>query len=542
MQSFTEELTCAIAVLDDYGQYEDALWLMEVLRSADSRNVAKIHRPIPINPPMSEEERIAVMNIKTLYTREQYESIHAYERTKEVPSLSLPELFFYADSVYRLWNAQYSENPKSFLITTVETELCRRFEANQSNAFCSYVLGCIWKRKDDKRASSAFLASISQFPYFWSCWRALSDVVVTSADFNALSDSIDSSFILKYFFLLLTTNRLTQSSTPLSLHNTLASVFPSNAFLRLQLATYYYNHHLLASLEQTLHAFATPPTFTRADADAFATLSCNLLYLQRDAAGLGALCQTLAREDPLLPSLPLVQGSYWSVLGQHEKAVLCMTEATEKTPSGTAWLLLGHEYVDLKNPKVAAACYQRAVRANPRDYRGYFALGRVYEAEGNGALAYYYLMRAVALQEKLPLLWLALGDFLRSEGKEEQALEAYAHGRRSDGRLESREGRVCLMRVCWASVTRGVLGEEDVRNAVLWLREACACQDGELASEEGVKILRAVMGVYEERGGGEGLELCEELEKCSDVGVREEVAVWKRWFEEEMSVSMDCSE
>ena len=146
-------------------------------------------------------------------------------------------------------------------------------------------------------------------------------------------------------------------------------------------------------------------------------------------------------------------------------------------------------------------------------------------------------------REKLPVLWLALGDFLRSEGKEEQALEAFAHGRRSDGRLESREGRVCLMRVCWASVARGVLGEEDVRNAVLWLREACACQDGELASEEGVKILRAVMGVYEERGGGEGLELCKELEKYSDVGVREEVAVWKRRFEEkEMSVSMDCSE
>ena len=48
-------------------------------------------------------------------------------------------------------------------------------------------------------------------------------------------------------------------------------------------------------------------------------------------------------------------------------------------------------------------------------------------------------------REKLPVLWLALGDFLRSEGKEEQALEAYAHGRRSDGRLESHEGRVCLI-------------------------------------------------------------------------------------------------
>ena len=146
----------------------------------------------------------------------------------------------------------------------------------------------------------------------------------------------------------------------------------------------------------------TPATFTRADADAFAALSCNLLYLQHDAEGLNALCQRLSREYPLLPSLPLVQGSYWSVLGQHEKAVLCMAEATEKAPSGTAWLLLGHEwvwsrglmrrYVELKNPKAAAACYQRSVRANPHDYRGYFALGRVYEAEGNGALAYYYLM------------------------------------------------------------------------------------------------------------------------------------------------------
>ena len=151
-------------------------------------------------------------------------------------------------------------------------------------------------------------------------------------------------------------------------------------------------------------------------------------------------------------------------------------------------------------------------------------------------------MWVVRNREKLPLLWLALGDLLRGEGKEEQAVEAYAHGRKSDGRLESHEGRVCLMRVCWASVARGVLEEEDLTNCVMWLREASVCQDGELASEEGVEILRAVMKVYDERGGREGLELCEELEKsCKDVGVVEEVGVWKRRFEKEMSVSMDCS-
>ena len=77
-------------------------------------------------------------------------------------------------------------------IAAVEKELARRFDAHESDAFCSYVLGCIWKRKNDPR------------------WKALSDMVVNSTLFDSISDSIDNKYILKYFFLLLTTNRLTQ--------------------------------------------------------------------------------------------------------------------------------------------------------------------------------------------------------------------------------------------------------------------------------------------------------------------------------------------
>lgn len=109
-----------------------------------------------------------------------------------------------------MWEKQYTSNPNDMSIAAVEKELARRFDAHESDAFCSYVLGCIWKRKNDPRAASAFFASISLFPYFWSCWKALSDMVVNSTLFNSISDSIDNKYILKYFFLLLTTNRLTQ--------------------------------------------------------------------------------------------------------------------------------------------------------------------------------------------------------------------------------------------------------------------------------------------------------------------------------------------
>lgn len=88
-----------------------------------------------------------------------------------------------------------------------------------------------------------------------------------------------------------------------------------------------------------------PDTATQNDIDAYYVLCCNLLYQQRNAEGLCALAQTVSQSHPLLPSLPLLVGSYWSVLGQHERAILSMTEAVAQTPTRyTPWLLIGHEW------------------------------------------------------------------------------------------------------------------------------------------------------------------------------------------------------
>ena len=95
-------------------------------------------------------------------------------------------------------------------ITPIENELFRRYENKQLNSFGLYVLGKIWKQKNDNRSIDVFLASISQFPYCWSCWLELSSSITDSTLFSSICSQLDNQSILKYFFQFHTTSSIMQ--------------------------------------------------------------------------------------------------------------------------------------------------------------------------------------------------------------------------------------------------------------------------------------------------------------------------------------------
>ena len=45
----------------------------------------------------------------------------------------------------------------------------------------------------------------------------------------------------------------------------------------------------------------------------------------------------------------------------------------------SAWTLMGHEYVEIKNTPSIIDTYCRAVDINPRDYCAWYGLGKTYE-------------------------------------------------------------------------------------------------------------------------------------------------------------------
>ena len=77
-------------------------------------------------------------------------------------------------------------------------------------------------------------------------------------------------------------------------------------------------------------------------------------------------------------------GNYYSLRGEHEKSVVCFKRALSLDRSYvSAWTLMGHEYVELKNHERAIQAYRQAVSVNPRDYRAWCVQG----AAGGAAAA-----------------------------------------------------------------------------------------------------------------------------------------------------------
>ena len=75
-----------------------------------------------------------------------------------------------------------------------------------------------------------------------------------------------------------------------------------------------------------------------------------------------------------------VVGNYYSLRGQHEKAVQYFQRALRLNPQYLAgWTLMGHEYMEMKNTNAAIQCYRQAIEVNRRDYRAWYGLGQTYE-------------------------------------------------------------------------------------------------------------------------------------------------------------------
>jgi anaphase-promoting complex subunit 8 len=122
----------------------------------------------------------------------------------------------------------------------------------------------------------------------------------------------------------------------------------------------------------------------------------NVLYVKERRAELSHLAHQAVRLEKFRPEtciivgefgrLPLVEsstatvtrtpasvvllcsrtGNYYSLKGHHEKAVKYFRRALRLNPKFlSAWTLMGHEYVELRNAPAAIEAYRRAVGAYP---------------------------------------------------------------------------------------------------------------------------------------------------------------------------------
>jgi len=224
--------------------------------------------------------------------------------------------------------------------------------------------------------------------------------------------------------------------------NDLENIFPENYFLMTQRALLYYHskgpHPPSRPLSSPITNPNPPTDYEEADSIFSAVVHAdphridsldhysNLLFVMGARPKLAFLAQLATATDKFRPETCCVVGNYYSLKSEHEKAVNYFRRAlTLDRNFLSAWTLMGHEYLEMKNTHAAIESYRRAVDINRKDYRAWYGLGQTYEILEMHLYALFYHQRASSLRPYDPKMWQAVGNCYDKINRPIQSIKAY---------------------------------------------------------------------------------------------------------------------
>lgn len=306
------------------------------------------------------------------------------------------------------------------------------------NGFIHYLVGLIYaKKKKFKLAQASLVLSLLIFPYNWSCWQELLLTFTSFDEALAFTEHMRTSrpqlvanFMFLFFEIVMLQEfyqRLPQFSEKLA---ALLEVFPSFTFLKVQkfLAAYHGLDYFQA--EAIFDDILMTDPMRLDDLDTYS----NMLYVMEKKSKLSFLAQFASQIDKFRSETCCIIANYHSMKGEHDKSIMYYRRAlTLNKNCLSAWTLMGHEFVELKNSHAAIESYRRAVDINSKDFRAWYGLGQTYEVLDMHLYALYYYQRATNLQPTDKRMWQAIGNCYEKIDKLEEALRSFEKAFAIDG-------------------------------------------------------------------------------------------------------------
>jgi anaphase-promoting complex subunit 8 len=321
-------------------------------------------------------------------------------------------------------------------LTQLLDELSDAYQSHKLDAFGLYVYGLVLKEANKENMPcpnaphSILVESILQFPYNWSAWLDLCQVVLTDTVIEqqveqALQPSLATHYMYHFFCAHLMADHHQAHEDALVLYERLLEPMPDqrlfySTHLKSQLGVVHYH---LREFEQALEWFhQIEDPFSLEHKDVYS----NILYVKEDRVALSHLAHQAVVVDKYRPETCCIVGNYYSLKQQRHKAVLYFQRALKLDRSYTsAWTLMGHEYVELKQTESAMEAYRRAVTVSPKDYRAWYGLGQTYEFLNMHLYALFYYRKASMLRPYDARMWCAVGLCYVALGRTADAIRAY---------------------------------------------------------------------------------------------------------------------
>jgi anaphase-promoting complex subunit 8 len=300
----------------------------------------------------------------------------------------------------------------------------------EENPFLLYLAGIIYnKKKKSSLARSKLYKSLELFPWNWGCWQELIASLSSFDDaigfVNKLKSSkspLASNIMFQFFEIVVLQQFYQQSPQLLETLTNLMAIFPNFNFLKVQQFSIAYHNLDYFKAETIFDEILVNDPLRLDDLDTYS----NMLYVMEKRSKLSFLAQFASQIDKFRPETCCILANYHSMKGEHEKAIMYYQRALSLNKNClSAWTLMGHEFVELKNSHAAIESYRRAVDTNPKDFRAWYGLGQAYEVLDMHLYALYYYQRATSLQPLDKRMWQALGNCYEKTEKLEDARKSF---------------------------------------------------------------------------------------------------------------------
>lgn len=159
----------------------------------------------------------------------------------------------------------------------------------------------------------------------------------------------------------------------------------------------------------------------------------NILYVKDEKTELSYLAERAVSVDKYKSETCCIVGNYYSLKGNHPKAVAYFERALRLNPDYlAAWTLMGHELVEMREVSKAINAYRRAVDIDPRDYRAWYGLGQAYEIQQMYSYSLHYFRKAVELRPSDSRMWCAVGETYEKMRKNSDAIQCLERAKSLD--------------------------------------------------------------------------------------------------------------
>lgn len=295
--------------------------------------------------------------------------------------------------------------------------ICEDFN---DDGYLLYVYGIVLLKLDlTWDAIEVFCKGLKKEPLNWASWHQLALII----DDKSQLDSLDlPSHWFKKFFLGIVYLELQLNEEALELYNSLKKNFSTCNYVLSQIAI---AKHNLRDVDGAIELFKTIRESDPARLDSMDIYS-NLLYVKDKRAELSTLAHAANSVDPFRVETCCCIANFYSLRSQHPKAVIYFSRALQLNPRHlSAWTLMGHEYMEMKNTGAAIQAYRSAIKCNKRDYRAWYGLGQTYEILKMPSYCLYYYSVAHSLRPNDFRLTIATGETLEKLDRTTDALKCY---------------------------------------------------------------------------------------------------------------------